>query len=62
MVSTLDFESNNPSSILGMSFFVNPNYNTQQPYHRDDTTLPVFYLMFKTLLLNSDWSLYISFY
>ena len=23
MVSTLDFESNNPSSILGMSFFIN---------------------------------------
>jgi hypothetical protein len=23
MVSTLDFESNNPSSILGMSFFEN---------------------------------------
>ena len=22
MVSTLDFESNNPSSILGMSFFI----------------------------------------
>ncbi len=33
MVSTLDFESNNPSSILGMSFFINryllkPSINT----------------------------------
>ena len=30
MVSTLDFESNNPSSILGMSFFINTitNKNT----------------------------------
>ena len=30
MVSTLDFESNNPSSILGMSFFVRLTQGVQQ--------------------------------
>ena len=48
MVSTLDFESNNPSSILGMSFF-----ETNKKFDKGISEARIIYLFRKFLIKNN---------